>query len=72
MSEPPKSPILPRGIRFGAALLFAGYVALIVSMLLKDALAIAILLPLGALFFVTGILCWAVAAYREVRAKGLL
>ena len=71
MSSHPNTP-LPRGIRVGAAILFAGYAALILSMLLKDALAIAILLPLGALFIVTGILCWAVAAYREVRAKGLL
>ena len=72
MRSTSKPNALPRGIRVGAALLFAGYAALIVSMLLEDALAIAILLPLGGLLFVSGILCWAVAAYREVRSKGLL
>jgi uncharacterized membrane protein YgdD (TMEM256/DUF423 family) len=72
MSAPSRSISLPRGIRIGAICLVAGYVALIGSMLLRDALAIAILLPLGGLLFAAGILCWAIAAYREVRARGLL
>ena len=72
MSAPSKVNTLPRGIRAGAVLLAAGYTAMIVSMLLKDALAIAILLPVSGLFFAAGILCWAVAAYREARSKGMI
>jgi hypothetical protein len=71
MNTPAKS-APDRGLRLGAATLFAGYAALLAALLLKDAHAIAILLPLGTLLFAAGILCWAFAAFREARSKGLV
>ena len=71
MSTPAKR-ALPRGIRSGALLLVAGYAALMASLLLKTALAIAILMPLGIIFVAAGMLAWTLAAVREARSKGMI
>jgi hypothetical protein len=63
---------LPGGIRRGALLLIAGYAALLLSLVLKKALALTILLPLGTLFILAGIVLWALTAFREAQSKGLV
>jgi hypothetical protein len=72
MSPQSKGNQVARGLRTGAMMQAGGYVALVVSLLLKDAHAIAALLPLGVLLLFIGVVCWALAAFREARAKGMV
>lgn len=67
-----KSNTLPRGIRRAAAAVACGYLCLLASLFMRDALALVILLPLGILLFAVGILLWGLAAWSEARSKGML
>ena len=72
MSAPSKPSTLPRGFRRGAAAAACGYLFLLASLFMRDAVALVILLPLGILLFAVGLLFWGLAAWSEARSKGML
>jgi hypothetical protein len=72
MSTPSKSATLPRGIRRGAVAVAFGYLFLLASLFMRDALALVILLPVGIALFALGLLLWGLAAWSEARSKGML
>lgn len=72
MSAPSKPSTLPRGIRRGAVAVACGYLSLLASLFMRDAVALVILLPLGILLFAVGLLLWGLAAWSEARSKGML
>lgn len=72
MNATSKSTGLPRGIRRAAVAAACGYLFLLASLFMRDAVALVILLPLGLLLFAVGLLLWGLAAWSEARSKGML
>ena len=72
MNTPAKSTTLPRGLRRGAVAAAGGYLCLLASLFIRDAVALVVLLPLGMLLFAVGLLFWGLAAWSEARSKGML
>lgn len=70
--KPKGESALPKGLRTAAFCVIAGYASLLASLMLRKAVALTILIPLGGLLILIAIFLWARAAFIEARSRGMV
>ena len=64
--------VATRRLRMGALLIAFGYAVLCASLFFKHAVALTVLIPVGAMLILVGIVLWLSVAVAEIRAKGMV